>query len=56
MEALDDSILCRRVSPDGEENYPGNLTVQVRFSLTDDNRLEIVYDADTDQPDEPRLL
>ena len=49
MEALDDSILCRRVSPDGEENYPGNLTVQVRFSLTDDNRLEIVYDADTDQ-------
>ncbi len=49
MAAEEDSVLFRRISPDGEENYPGNLTVQVRFNLTDDNRLEIVYDADTDE-------
>ena len=37
-----------RISPDGEENYPGNLKVQVLFTLTEDNRLCIGYDADTD--------
>jgi aldose 1-epimerase len=43
------SILCERVSPDGEENYPGNLSVSVRFTLTEDMRLVITYDADTDR-------
>ena len=42
------SIVCSRLSPDGEEGYPGNLRVQVRYTLTEDNRLVIVYDADTD--------
>lgn len=37
-----------RVSPDGEENYPGNLTVKVSYELTDENELKISYDADTD--------
>ena len=37
-----------RVSPDGEENYPGNLTVKVTYELTDDNELRIIYDAYTD--------
>ena len=48
MAAQGDSLLCWRTSPDGEENYPGNLKVQVRFTLTEDNRLHISYDADTD--------
>ena len=48
MAAQGDSLLCWRTSPDGEENYPGNLKVQVLFTLTDDNRLCISYDADTD--------
>ena len=43
------SILCERLSPDGEENYPGNLSVSVRFTLTEDMRLVITYDADTDR-------
>ena len=42
------SIVCSRLSPDGEEGYPGNLCVQVRYTLTEDNRLVIEYDADTD--------
>ena len=37
-----------RVSADGEENYPGNLTVKVTYELTDENELKIIYDADTD--------
>ena len=48
MAAQGDSLLCWRLSPDGEENYPGNLKVQVLFTLTEDNRFHITYDADTD--------
>ena len=48
MAAQGESLLCWRTSPDGEEGYPGNLQVRVCFTLTDENRLRIVYDADTD--------
>ena len=46
---LEDSVVFTRLSPDGEENFPGNLTVRVTFTLTMDNALRIRYDADTDQ-------
>jgi aldose 1-epimerase len=39
----------RYVSPDGEEGYPGNLTAQVTYSLTNENELKIDYAAVTDQ-------
>lgn len=45
----EDSLVCSRLSPDGEEGYPGNLQVQVTFTLTPRNTLRIQYDADTDQ-------
>jgi len=37
------------LSPDGEENYPGNLSVSVTFTLTDANELKIEYAATTDR-------
>ncbi len=46
---MGDSVTFTRVSPDGEEGFPGNLTVSVTFTLTEDNALRIRYDADTDQ-------
>ena len=45
----EDSLVCSRLSPDGEEGYPGNLQVKVTFTLTSQNALRIQYDADTDQ-------
>jgi aldose 1-epimerase len=37
------------VSPDGEEGFPGNLTVAVTYSISDDNELIINYRAHTDK-------
>ncbi|MCD8217734.1 MAG: galactose mutarotase [Clostridiales bacterium] len=38
-----------RVSPDGEEGYPGTLTMHVTYSWSEDNELCILYEAETDQ-------
>ncbi len=41
-------VVLSRISPDGEEGYPGTLSVQVTYTLTDDS-LEIDYQARCDQ-------
>jgi aldose 1-epimerase len=44
------SVTLTRTSADGEEGYPGNLQVSVRYMLTDNNELAIDYRATTDKP------
>jgi aldose 1-epimerase len=36
-------------SKDGEEGYPGNLTIKVTYILTKDNGLKLIYSATTDK-------
>jgi len=42
-------LLLRHLSKDGEEGYPGNLAVEVGYTLRDDDALEIEYSATTDR-------
>lgn len=37
------------LSKDGEEGFPGNITCKVLMTLTDDNAIDIRYEAETDQ-------
>ena len=37
-------------SPDGEDGYPGNISVKVTYKLGDDNSLAITYQGSTDKP------
>ena len=42
-------MVFTRISADGEEGYPGNLTVRIAYELLDGNALRITYDAETDR-------
>ena len=44
-----DSITFSRLSPDGEQGFPGNLTVAITYTLNDDNELMIDYYAVGDE-------
>ena len=38
------------LSKDGDNGYPGNLNVKITYKLTNDNAIEISYEAETDKP------
>lgn len=51
-EVLGDSIASLKLSymsKDMEEGYPGNLNVDVTYTLTNDNILDVAYEATTDK-------
>jgi len=48
--AAGNSVVFSRVSPDGEEGYPGNLACRITYTLTDDNELKWQAEATTDAP------
>jgi aldose 1-epimerase len=43
------SLVLNYVSVDGEEGYPGTLTVKVTYTVTEENELKIDYAATTDK-------
>ncbi len=50
LESSDQHIKMKLVSPDGHGGFPGELTVVMTYSLSDDNAFKIEYEAETDQP------
>lgn len=48
-EKNEDALELKYLSKDGEEGYPGNLSVKVIYTLTNDNELKIEYIATTDK-------
>lgn len=42
-------IVFTYISPNAEEGFPGNLMCSVTFKLTDENGLDIQYEAETDR-------
>ena len=45
----DSTIILTMKSPDGDNNFPGNVTANVTYTLTADNAIDIKYDATTDK-------
>ncbi|MGL4978545.1 MAG: galactose-1-epimerase, partial [Plesiomonas sp.] len=43
------SVTFSLLSPDGDQGFPGNLTVHVTYTLTNDNQVTIHYRATTDR-------
>ncbi|MBB3275875.1 MULTISPECIES: aldose epimerase family protein [unclassified Pseudoxanthomonas] len=50
VEAKPDRATLRHVSADGDQGYPGTLTVTATYALEGDGRLAIEYRASTDAP------
>ena len=48
-QANNQSIKLTVESPDGDNNFPGNVIASVTYTLTNDNAIDIRYDATTDQ-------
>lgn len=50
VAADDVALTLRLVSPDGDQGFPGNLSVTVTYTLTPDGALRLDYHAITDAP------
>lgn len=48
VEVTRNSISFSLFSPDGDENFPGNVNAKVSYTLTDDNAIRIEYSATAD--------
>ena len=49
VKTTPNSIELHYLAKDGEEGYPGNLNVNVTYTLTEDHGLQIAYKATTDK-------
>lgn len=50
VEADENHVKILRDSPDGDNGFPGNVKAYVTYTLTDNNAIDIYYEATTDAP------
>ena len=48
-QVSDQALELTYLSPDGEAGFPGNVNIKVVYTLTDDNAIDIAYEATTDK-------
>ena len=61
VNTTENSITFSRFSPDMEDGFPGNFTLQVTYTLTEENTLRLAYRVDSDRdtvanPHQPCVL
>ncbi|MBQ9399571.1 MAG: galactose mutarotase [Bacteroidales bacterium] len=49
VEVTPNRLKLTILSPDGDNGFPGNVTASVTYTLTEDNKIEIAYEAVTDK-------
>ena len=49
-EVSESAVTLGLLSPDGEEGYPGNVTVRCRYEMTDEGGLKMSLEGSTDAP------
>lgn len=49
VEGNEPAVVLRRLSPDGEEGFPGNAAIKVTYTLTAENAIEIHYEGECDR-------
>ena len=49
QQPCENQLLLRHFHADGEAGFPGNVTVRMMYTLTDDNGFRIDYEAETDR-------
>jgi aldose 1-epimerase len=50
QHATDAGVTFRLVSPDGDQGFPGTMTIDLTYTLTDSNDFRMEYKATTDKP------
>ena len=50
VSASEDQLVMKYLHADGQEGFPGNLQIEMTYSLTPDNEFRIDYKATTDKP------
>ena len=50
VESGDNFVKILRDSPDGDNGFPGNVKAYVTYTLTEENAIDIYYEATTDAP------
>jgi aldose 1-epimerase len=50
VQTADNKVEMTLVSPDGDENYPGTVTIKVSYELSEENAVTLRYEATTDAP------